>query len=89
MIWPYDYAPEPSIIWPSEWPGLQSERTIRRGESYSVYVPSADLDALRDFLRSRNERGAVEIDGAKWAVSLRTPFPGEESWMFYVPEEQQ
>src|SRR5688572_20111031 len=25
MIWPYEYAPEQSILWPKDWPDLKSE----------------------------------------------------------------
>ena len=82
MIWPYDYAPDPSIHWPAGWPGLDDKDTRKRvDDSYSLYVPSAMLPQLRDFLATRKERGAVEIGGKKWAVSLRYPFPGEEKWM--------
>ena len=81
MIWPYEYAPEASIIWPTEWPGLDHPTTVKRGDSYSLYVPIREKDALFAFLETRKERGAVEVGGKKWAVSLRTPLPAEEQWM--------
>lgn len=82
MIWPYEYAPDRSIIWPKEWPGLDSPDTVKRGEkSYSLYVPSGMLDDVRQFLGKRRTKGAVEIGGRKWAVSLRLPFPYERSWI--------
>ncbi len=81
MIWPYEYAPEASIIWPEEWPGLDHAATIQRGDSYSLLIPINDMDALLAFLETRKARGAVEIGGKKWAVSLRTPLPGEARWM--------
>jgi hypothetical protein len=81
MIWPYDYAPEPSIAWPKRWPGLSAPTTRKRGESFSLFVPSSELQSLRAFLGGRNEKGAVEIGGKKWAASLRLPFPHEQLWM--------
>lgn len=82
MIWPYEYAPQPSIDWPSGWPGLSDPTTIRRGnDAYSLFVPSADYPALTAFLKTRNAKGAVKIDGHKWTASIRFPFPGERSWM--------
>lgn len=81
MIWPYEYAPEASIIWPDAWPGLEHPDTVQRGDSYSLFVPIREKDALLAFLETRQERGAVEIGGRKWAVSLRTPLPGEARWM--------
>lgn len=82
MIWPYEYAPEPSIVWPKKWPGLDAATTRKRGEdSFSLYVPSGDRESLKAFLATQREKGAVEIDGKKWAASLRLPFPHEELWM--------
>lgn len=82
MFWPYEYAPDESIIWPKDWPGLSAKDTRRRGEdSYSVFLPSAKLPELRRFLETRKEKGAVLIDGKKMADSFRFPFPGEELWM--------
>ncbi len=87
MIWPYDHAPEPSVRWPREWPGLSDPQTIRRGEdSFSLFMPSSKLAELRGFLKRRNEKGAVEIDGKKWAASIRFPFPHEKLWMAPNPE---
>lgn len=93
MIWNYDYAPDEAIHWPSDWPGLKSPYTIKRGDSYSIYLPATELRKLRDFLRSRRQKGAVEIDGMKWAVSVRYVFPSEPTWIeafqkIYLSEEK-
>ena len=77
MIWPYDYAPEKSIIWPSDWPDINSSSTRKRGDSYSIYLPFEHYDKLKRFIATRNEKGAVEINGEKWAISTRSPFPHE------------
>ncbi|WP_420469550.1 hypothetical protein [Brevundimonas sp. FT23042] len=81
MIWPYEYAPEESIVWPAHWPGLSDPETRQRGDDYSLFVPASEGAALRSFLQGRRQRGAVLIDGRKWAVSTRLPFPKEEEWM--------
>ena len=81
MVWDYSYAPEESISWPSEWPGLDAPSTVRRGDSYSVFLPGTELPRLRELLRARRQRGAVEIDGRNWAVAIRYPFPGESVWL--------
>ena len=81
MIWPYQYAPEKSIIWPKDWPGIGDKSTVRRGDGYSIFISSSRYAELKSFLAGRSEKGAVEIGGKKWAVSLRLPFPGEKSWM--------
>lgn len=81
MIWPYEYAPDASIDWPADWPGLNSEHAVRRGDAYSIFVPAADRQRLIAFLGTRRERGAVRIGGRKWAASIRLPFPMERMWM--------
>lgn len=81
MIWPYEYAPDRSIDWPADWPGLTSEHSVRRGNAYSIFVPAADLERLIAFLGTRRERGAVQIGGRKWAASIRLPIPMERMWM--------
>lgn len=87
MIWPYENAPEPSVRWPQEWPGLRDSKTVRRGDGwFSIFMPSPKLAELRTFLKRRNEKGAFEIDGQKWAASIRFPFPHENLWMAPHPE---
>jgi hypothetical protein len=81
MIWPYEYAPDKSIIWPKEWPGLDDPSTIKRKENFSIFLASSQYQQLRSFLATRPEKGAVEIGGKKWAADVRFPFPGEKIWM--------
>jgi hypothetical protein len=80
MIWDYSYAPQKSIHWPKSWPGLQSPHTIKRGDSYSIFLPGKELPQLRAFLKTQKEKGAVEIGGKKWTVSARYTFPSEPVW---------
>jgi hypothetical protein len=80
MLWDYSYAPDASIHWPKEWPSLKSDRAIKRGDSYSIFLDGASLPKLREFLGTRKAKGAVEIEGKKMAVSYRMIFPGEPAW---------
>jgi len=80
MIWAYEYAPDASITWPKDWPGLDSKRSLKRGDSYSIFLDGGLLPELQKFLQTRKEKGAVEIGGKKWAVSFRAVFPGEPIW---------
>jgi hypothetical protein len=80
FIWPYEYAPEESIAWPNDWPGLNSEMTFPYGDSYSIFLEREKLSALKEFLGTRKERGAVEIEGKKWAAWWRPVFPSEPVW---------
>ncbi len=91
MIWPYDYAPDESIHWPEEWPGLDSPNTLKREEGYSIFFPGGKMKQLGEFLMTRKPKGAVEIGGKKWAVSGRYTFPGEPVWFkaFQAEKEKQ
>lgn len=80
MLWDYSYAPEPSVQWPKEWPGLHSDRALKREGSYSIFLDGALLPELRKLLATRNEKGAVEVEGKKMAASYRFTFPGEPIW---------
>ncbi len=82
MFWPYEYAPDESIVWPNTWPDLKDDNTKKRGKnSYSVYVSSEQYDELIKFLKKQKDKGAVLINGKKMAVSIRFPFPQEKQWM--------
>lgn len=82
MIWPYEYAPEESVIWPSDWPDQNDSTSLRMGEDgFRLFLPADQFERFTTFLASRNDRGAVSIGGKKWAVSFRFPFPSERSWM--------
>ncbi len=80
MLWDYSYAPQPSIKWPAHWPSLHSARTVKRGEAYSIFLDGSLEPQLAAFLATRSEKGAVEINGKKMAVSYRYTFPGEPTW---------
>ncbi len=80
MLWGYENAPDDSIQWPDRWPGLDSPYTVKRGDAYSIFLPGTELTAIKAFLQTRKERGAVEIDGKKWAVWVRETFPSEPVW---------
>jgi hypothetical protein len=80
MIWPYEYAPDVSITWPKNWPGLDSKRAIKRGDSYSIFLDGIMFPELQKFLKTRKEKGAVKIGDKKWAVSFRYVFPSEPMW---------
>ena len=87
IIWPYSYAPEKSMQWPEGWPGLDDPNTVQRGDSYSIFLPSSDLNELRSLLKKKKAKSAIEIGGQKWASSLRFPFPSEEAWMHRKKQE--
>ena len=77
MIWPYEYAPDQSAIWPEKWPDINSGSTQKRRDAYSLYLPFEEREALIDFMGTIQEKGAVLMNDKKWAISVRTPFPHE------------
>lgn len=81
MVSPYEHASHRSMVWPQRWPNLNDPTTRKRGDSYSIFIASTELPALKAFLASRNDKGAIEINGRKFAASIRLPFPHESLWM--------
>ena len=80
MLWDYSYAPQPSIKWPRDWPSLDSDRTVKRGDKYSIFLDGRLQPQIAAFLATRSEKGAVEISGKKMAADYRYTFPGEPTW---------
>lgn len=86
MLWPFEHARGANQQWPKGWPGPNHPKAKkRRGDSYSVFLPNSSLNQLREMISKLGESRAIEIDGKKWAVSYRLPFPGEEVWMRKAP----
>jgi len=77
-IWPYEYAPDESIVWHDDWPDIHSASTIKRDNSYSILLPYTENDKLITLLKNRKEKGAVLINDKKWAISPRILFPHEQ-----------
>jgi hypothetical protein len=80
MLWDYDYAPDKSIHWPQNWPNFESERAIQRGDMWSIFLDGTEQPKLSTFLKTRPEKGAVEVGGKKWAASVRYTYPSEPVW---------
>jgi hypothetical protein len=80
IAWNYDHAVDASVSWPKQWPGLNSPMTIKKSSTYSIFIQGAELKSVSTFLGTRKEKGAIEIDGKKFAVSVRRVFPSEPVW---------
>ncbi|MDO8303973.1 MAG: hypothetical protein Q7T18_12105 [Sedimentisphaerales bacterium] len=80
MVWPYEYAEGEPLHWPKDWPNLDSPNTLKRNDSYSIFVPGTNAEKLRNFLEELKEKQAVEIGGKKWSVGFRPVFPSEPVW---------
>lgn len=75
MVWDYSYSPEEPAKWPDAWPDLNDKNTIYNDGLYSIYLDSKYFDDFLNLIKNLGEKQAVEIDGKKFAVSYRFPFP--------------
>jgi len=81
-IWPYEYAPDdPPVKWPIDWPDCNHPTSIKRGDSYSIYLESTKSEELYKISSERRQKQAIGINGKKWAISSRNPIPSEKFWM--------
>lgn len=77
MLWPFEYARGQPAPWPNHFPGLDSPSAVKRRESsYSIYLPAAEMENLWIYLEAK-QGNAVLLDGEKWTLDLRIPFPHE------------
>jgi len=76
MLTDYSHSPEKPIMWPKEWPDLNDETTISWHEDlYSVYIPKTEFQKFIDLIYKLEEKQAVELNGKKFSISYRLPFP--------------
>lgn len=84
--WGYDYASDVSALdWPPGWPDLLSSSTERYSdrfvdEVYVMHLPVTERSRLDSLLRAQESLRAIRINGRKWAVAYRMPFPQEQEW---------
>jgi hypothetical protein len=72
----YSHSPEKPLKWNTAWNDLKSPTTIKRGNNlYSIYITKSQFPDLVKLLRSTKEKQAVEINGEKYSLSYRLPFP--------------
>ena len=76
IIWPFTYA-KSSVRWPASFPGVADKNTQATRSGFRLYLPIADLDQYKAFVRKIKPTQAVLLDGRKWTVSARFPFPHE------------
>ena len=76
MVSEYSNSPEKPLKWNKEWNDLNSKSTVKRNEdSYSIYIEKRYFQDFIKFLNSFKEKQAAEINGKKYFVTYRLPFP--------------
>ncbi len=76
MLSNYSHSPEIPLKWPGNWPDLNDPETInRQGGVTSIYLDKKHFADLKSLLKRRKEKQAIEINGQKFYVGYRFPFP--------------
>ncbi|MFQ6599185.1 hypothetical protein [Flavobacterium sp. C3NV] len=76
MATKYSYATEKSLKWNSEWNDIKSKSTVKRNEDlYSIYLDKKYYKEFIELLKNMKEKQAVEINGEKYSLTYRLPFP--------------
>jgi hypothetical protein len=76
IIWPFTYA-KPESAWPANLPNLIDKNTIKGKGIYHLFIPISKLNEYESFAKKLKPTQAVLLDGKKWAISARFPFPHE------------
>jgi hypothetical protein len=79
---PYERASSPPIVWPQHWPRMQNPKTVqKKSDSHRFFFDSKQIENLQKILAQQNKDRAIQIDGKKWFLSIRYPFPKEKLWL--------
>lgn len=72
----YSYSPEEPLQWKSEWNDINSKTTVKRSaDLYSIYLDKKYFQDFIQLLISMKEKQAVVINGEKYSLSYKLPFP--------------
>ncbi|WP_166332212.1 hypothetical protein [Sphingobacterium chungjuense] len=72
----YDYSPEEPLKWNEAWNDLNSSSTIKHSSGlYSIFLDRKDFDEVVKLIENLKEKQGVEINGKKYSLNYRLPFP--------------
>lgn len=76
MATKYSYSPEKPLQWNKDWNDIKSSSTMKRNDDlYSIYLDKMYFDDFLKLLKRLKEKQAVEINGEKYSLTYRFPFP--------------
>jgi hypothetical protein len=76
MATEYSHSPEEPVKWNEEWNDIKSQTTVKRRKGlYSIYLDRKDFNDFIALLKCLKRKQAVEINGKKFSLSYRLPFP--------------
>jgi len=76
MMRPFSYA-KSSVSWPAEFPSISDKNTRRSPRWIELYLPFSEFNHYKNFVAKLKPTTGVLLDGKKWAISGRIPFPHE------------
>ena len=76
MMWPFSYA-KSSLPWPANFPGTHDKSTRQSTHGLELFLPFSEFNQYKAFVSKLKPTTAVLLDGKKWAISQRLPFPHE------------
>jgi hypothetical protein len=76
MATKYSHSPETALKWNNHWNDIKSSSTIQRSDDlYSIYLDKKHFADFIKLLKTLKEKQAVEINGEKYSLTYRLPFP--------------
>jgi len=76
MMWPFSYA-KSTMPWPVALPGTADKNTRRSARGLELFLPYSERGDYERFALRLKPTTAVLLNGKKWAISERIPFPHE------------
>ena len=87
MLWDYDWTPTDLNTWPTQWPGLDSDRAVKwSGERYSVFLDGTRLSEAKAFFVTEKPFG---VAGRRWSGDYRLAFASEPIWQKAFHKSQE
>jgi hypothetical protein len=77
LLWGFEYANGEGIPWPADVPAPPDDVVPIDGPPYSHVVDAKYRFALRDLVDAAGQRGAIGINGHKWAIAALWRFRGQ------------
>lgn len=86
IVWKYDGESKKNVKWKKELPDLNDSRTVSfKGYStqyYSIFIPEAkEKPFALSYYKLRRSKGALLMNGQRWNLTFRFPFPSEKVWL--------
>jgi hypothetical protein len=86
IVWKYDGKSKKNVKWDKKLPDLGGSKTapfkIWDEQYYSLFVPeSSELIFGRIYWKIRRSKRALLMNGQRWNLTFRFPFPAERIWL--------